>query len=85
LFDFIQAGVPIIASHLTEIEKIIQQYDLGLFIESHNPEEIAKVIKDGLSDKERKITWKKNLSKAALELNWENEEKKLLSVYQRYV
>lgn len=84
LFDFIQAGVPIIASHLTEIEKIIQTYDLGLFIENHDPMIIAKTIREGLSDTERIKLWKRHLAQAAEDLCWENEEKKLLEIYRQY-
>ena len=84
LFDFIQAGVPIVASHLTEIEKIIRKYDLGLFIENHEPETIATTIKDALSDAERYECWKRNLAFAAQDLCWENEEQKLLEIYRHY-
>lgn len=84
LFDFIQAGVPIIASHLVEIERIIVGYDLGLFVESHDPKVIAATIRKGLSDESRRDQWKRNLAVAAEDLCWENEEKKLLEIYQRY-
>ena len=84
LFDFIQAGVPIVASHLTEIEKIIRQYDLGLFIENHEPETIVATIREAFSNEARRLQWKQNLAVAARELCWENEEQKLLEIYHHY-
>ena len=84
LFDFIQAGVPIVASHLTEIEKIVEQYDLGLFIENHEPATIAATIREALSDEARIAQWKQNLAVAARDLCWENEEQKLLEIYHHY-
>ena len=84
LFDFIQASVPIVASHLTEIEKIIRRYDIGSFIENHDPKTIAATIQDALSDAERYGKWKQNLTVAAQDLRWENEEKALLAIYQQY-
>lgn len=85
LFDYIQANVPIVASHLPEIERIIRNYDLGTFIDDHNPETIAKTIKDVISDEKRLTTWKNNLTFAAKDLCWENEEKILLKIYERYI
>ena len=84
LFDFIQAGVPIVASHLTEIEKIIRQYDLGLFIENHEPATIAATIREALSNEARSERWRQNLAIAAKDLCWENEEQKLLEIYRHY-
>ena len=84
LFDFIQAGVPIIASHLTEIEKVIREFDLGLFIENHEPATIAATIREALSDEARKEKWQRNLAIAAQDLCWENEEQKLLEIYKHY-
>ena len=84
LFDYIQAGVPIVASHLTEIENVIRQYDLGLFIENHELETIAATIRDALSDEARRIRWEQNLQVAARDLCWENEEQKLLEIYKHY-
>ena len=85
LFDFIQAGVPIVASHLTEIEKIITKYDIGLFIPDHDPKSIAETIREGLENVERRSVWKKGLVKAAEELCWENESKALMEIYSHYL
>lgn len=85
LFDYIQANVPIIASHLPEIERIIRQYDIGAFIDEHKPELIAEKIKEVISDKSLINKWKNNLKFAAEDLCWENEEKILLKIYEQYV
>ena len=85
LFDYIQAGVPIVSSHLTEIERIITHYDIGTFIENHNPKTIADTIKNALNDEKKLAEWKNNLIFAAQELCWENEEGVLLTIYGKYV
>ncbi len=84
LFDFIQAGVPIVASHLVEIEKIIKKYDIGLFIPDHDPKSIAETIKEGLGDASKRMLWKQGLTQAAAELCWENEQKTLIEIYKNY-
>lgn len=85
LFDYIQANVPIIASHLPEIERIIRDYNIGTFIDDHQPETIAGKIKDVIADEDNINKWKKNLIFAAQELCWENEEKTLLKIYEQYI
>ncbi|NVO03903.1 MAG: glycosyltransferase, partial [Bacteroidetes bacterium] len=50
LFDYIQAGVPIIASQLVEIQKIIEKYNIGAIIENHKPTTISKTINQALFD-----------------------------------
>lgn len=85
LFDYIQAGVPIIASHLPEIERIVTDYNIGTFIENHDPETIAKTIQNALNDEKKLEQWKNNLIFAAQNLCWENEEEILLKIYEKYV
>lgn len=84
LFDFIQAGVPIVASRLVEVEKIIEKYQIGLFIPDHDPKSIAATIKEGLSDTSRRAVWQQGLARAAEELCWENEQQVLLDIYKHY-
>ena len=81
LFDYIHAGVPVLASPLIEVKKIIEKYNVGTLIEYHDPKHIANKINSMLSDKTQLETWKQNALKAAKELNWEEEEKELTKIY----
>ena len=51
LFDYIQAGIPILASKIEEVEKVIKNYEIGLFIDNHDPIHIAEKIQFALSHK----------------------------------
>lgn len=81
LFDYIHAGVPVLASELTEIKKIIQHYQIGTFISNHNPQYIADKLNEVLADEITLLQWKKNTVNAAKELNWEQEQEQLIKVY----
>lgn len=84
LFDYIHAGLPILASPLTEIKKIIEQYQIGLTIENHNPKHIAEKINTMIHDVDKMKDWKENTKFAARELNWEKEEKVLINIFEKY-
>ena len=82
LFDYIQARVPVLASKLVEVEKIIRNYKIGELIDSHEPKYIAEKLNFMLDSEDKRREWKKNLEKAAEELCWENEERKLIEIFE---
>ena len=82
LFDFIHAGTPILASKLVEVEKIIKKYQIGLFIENHQPKHIAQQIQLALKRSKLNSKWKSNINKAANELHWGIEENILIDLYK---
>ncbi len=84
LFDYIYAGVPVLATPLVEIKKIIQQYEIGDFIQDHDPEHMATKINSMLKDETRMAFYKKNTQKAAAELNWEKEKNTLIEIFAPY-
>jgi glycosyltransferase involved in cell wall biosynthesis len=85
LFDYIQANIPIIASDLPEIRKIIEKYEIGIVIDNIDPKKIAETIKRILKDKEVYEKMKENLKIAADELVWEKEKEILKIVLQSYM
>ncbi|MDQ1098168.1 MULTISPECIES: glycosyltransferase [Chryseobacterium] len=81
VLDCIQARVPLIMSRMPEMEKIKNQFDVGEIIEDHRPENIAKAVRKILT-KGRK-SFQNELEKAAGVLCWENEEAKLLQIFEK--
>ena len=85
IFDYLHAGVPVLASDLVEIRKIIETYQVGDFIPDHQPQHIARKVNEIFSHPQKLMQWKQNTQKADGELNWENESKVLKKVYAKYV
>jgi len=83
LFDYIHSNIPTLSSGLVELKQIIDRYDIGYFIENHDPKHIASVIESIFSDEKRYNAVKANTQKAKQELCWEKEEKVLLKVINK--
>ncbi len=80
IFDFMNSGVPILATDFPEINRIVATNSTGKLISHYEPEYLAEVIKETIDsqteeDKERL----KNLSK---NFCWELEEQKLLAIFE---
>ena len=80
VFDYIQAGIPVLASNLVEVANVVKSYHVGEIVESHEPFVIAKKIIEMLNDGQNAV-WEENLKAAAEELCWENESLKLKEIY----
>jgi glycosyltransferase involved in cell wall biosynthesis len=74
IFDYVAAGVPVLASPLTEIKSFIDKYKVGVCIENHEPRHIAEKMNYMLNSPEYS-TWKANTKIASSENSWENEKK----------
>ncbi len=81
LFDYIHAGIPILASPLVEVKRIVENYGIGELIENHQPKHIADKLNAMLADKEKLNLWKENSLLASQELNWQVEEITLAKIY----
>ncbi|MBN1414388.1 MAG: glycosyltransferase [Bacteroidales bacterium] len=85
LFDYIQAGVPVLVSDLPEMASVVQKYDIGRIIKTTDPRELASCFSAMLNNKDDRNRWKENLLTAAEELCWEKEESKLLELFRKAV
>lgn len=85
LFDYIQAGLPVLASDLPEVRKIVDTYSIGKITPSHSVDDLAATMKMMITDNNQLALWKENLKIAAQELCWENEEIKLMEIFKDVV
>jgi glycosyltransferase involved in cell wall biosynthesis len=76
VFDYIQAGIPVLGSDLVEVKRIVQEFSVGQIVESVEPKAIALAITNMLSSS-KVSEWKANSIKASKELNWDAESKVL--------
>lgn len=83
LFEYMAAGIPVIASDFPLWRELIEQYDCGYLVDPESPESIAAAIK-AIQDNPDLAKTKGMNGKRAIqsELNWEVESKRLIDLYQ---
>lgn len=83
LFEYMSAGIPVIASDFPFIREVVLEADCGLLVQPDDVEEIAMAMTHLLHNPEDARRMGRNGLRAARErYNWQVEEKKLLSLYQ---
>ena len=81
VFNYIHANVPVLVSNLPEMANLVNQYQVGETISTHEPQQIAKKIEQILSNETQLTTYKNNCKKAALNLNWEKEKQVISTLF----
>lgn len=84
LFEFISVGIPVISTDLPELRKIIREEKIGLVGDTSTVEKFAKLIDEFFSDENRFQDWKENIEVARKKYCWENEEKKLIKIFENF-
>ena len=82
LFEYSNAGVPVVASDFPEMAKIIRQFNLGRTFDPDNPARIAAAIEQVLADPASRAAMGRNALEAARRYNWEHEGCKLIKIYR---
>jgi len=82
LFEFMQAGLPIIASDLPFLSKIIDGYGIGVTAKLDSPEAFAKAINRFFEQGDVSI-YRERLQRAADDFSWSNDARKLLNIYEK--
>ena len=74
LFDYIHSGLPVLASNVVEVKRIVDTYNIGMCISEVSPKAIAEAILWIYNNKALYDTWKQNTIAAAREFCWEKEQ-----------
>ena len=83
LFEYLQVGLPVAVSDLPEMAAVVKRYGVGETFEDGNPRSLATALNAILEDPEKMKRYTEAAQRAAGELNWEREERKLLEVYEK--
>lgn len=86
MFEYMSAGIPVIASNFPLWREFVEGNDCGLCVDPHDPRAVAAAIDELVFDQDKARRMGENGRKAVVErYNWEVEEKKLLGFYQQII
>ena len=80
-FDYIHARLPQVCINFPEYKAINDEFGVALLVNDCNSEEIKKAIDRLINDAELYSLLQKKCEVCSLQLNWQQEEKKLLAFY----
>jgi len=81
-FDYLHAGLPQITVDFPEYKKLNDKYRVAVLVTDIEPKTIADSVNNLMADTVLLEQLKRNCIKAREDLNWQNEEKKLINFYQ---
>lgn len=84
LFEYIASEVPVVASNFPEIRKVVEDNEIGVTIDPHDPDEIAKGVNYLLDNPDKRDYFSSNCKYAREKYNWEIEQENLLKVYEQF-
>lgn len=83
LFEYVQAGLPVIASDLPEIRHVVRAHDLGLLVPPGDSAALAAALRELVANQDMREYYAAQSRKAAAFLSWESQEQDLLALYER--
>jgi glycosyltransferase involved in cell wall biosynthesis len=81
LFDYIHAGVPVVASAMPEVARVVHEWRIGQVVDDATPEGIGEAVTRVLEVP--KSEWRTRCRDAAAVLHWGNEEPLILQALDR--
>lgn len=85
LFEFIAAGVPVLASDLPEVARVIYRHSMGQVADFRSSESIARAIHQFFVEPDRLQQWRQNAAAASQEVCWELEGRKIVALYESLI
>ncbi|MCY8039088.1 glycosyltransferase [Bacillus paralicheniformis] len=82
LFEYMMAGVPVVACDFPEIRRVIEGEKTGIIVDSHDPDSIAEGVNKLLSAPDFREVLSRNSLRARDLYNWEHEKVAFLRVYK---
>lgn len=83
VFEYVMAGLPVVASNFPEIRKLIGEYKFGLLVEPGDSMALKDALGLIIANESLRNAFSERAHIAKKDLNWESQEEKLIDLYSR--
>jgi glycosyltransferase involved in cell wall biosynthesis len=80
LFHAVRAGVPVVATDVQELRRVVEQYKLGVLYRAGDSESLATALREVAANY---ATYAENVRTAAPDLSWERDAAVLRDLYEQ--
>jgi len=81
LFEYIQAGLPVVTSDLPEMARLVTQYQIGEVFRAGDADGLACSLNSILESPRKLRFYRQQAVQAAHDLSWDREQPKLIAIY----
>lgn len=81
LFEYLMAGLPVLASDLPEMRRVVQDSAAGMVVDPMDGAQVAQAVVEMLADPVRRAQWRQAALTAAQHYCWETESQRLIDLY----
>ncbi len=82
LFEYLTAGIPVIASDLPEITQLIKRFNVGCVVPSGDSEALGNALDHALKHEALRKSWAANTSRVLDSFNFRTESERFITPYQ---
>jgi glycosyltransferase involved in cell wall biosynthesis len=84
IMDYMACGKPFVASRLPQVEKIVEEHQCGLLVDSRNPDQIAGAVLEILQNQSRSERMgARGLKAVAGPYSWNGIRDRLIGIYEK--
>ena len=83
LFEYLMAGLPVVASNLPEIRGVVQSFDVGCIVDPADHSQLVQVLQHVTRDRKARKKWAANAATAIETFSWEKASRRFTDVYSR--
>ena len=82
LFEYLMAGLPVLASDLPEIGGIVKRFDVGCVVNPSDRPSLVQALQNVVDNKDLRDAWAANTRSVFETFNWETASQRFTSVYR---